>query len=349
MSHFLRAPKEEENKPAAEIKKTAIYSQKSPLYIAATSELKKESVTSIVALTPGIVTNILVRPGQPVSAGSTLVTLTNDYASGGAGLQQAIAKNNLTLTQEIDRLSKDIRITEERVIKRDQNLNNNQESIALNNLKKERANRNVSLANAQLSYSFAATNDAVLKPKTLQSGFVQSIAVRTGQYVAPGQVIATINTPGEGTVVDALVSSDVAPFVDITKEAHISLSNNKTLSLLPEYFSSSENELGMFMIRFTLPKEYADQISANQNPSISLPLRFSHEQMFLVPLDAVFQNNAGATVLILKDGKVVSQAVTLGAIHGNFIEVQSGINQDDQIILNRFVLAGDSVEVVEAK
>ena len=71
--------------------------------------------------------------------------------------------------------------------------------------------------------------------------------------------------------------------------------------------------------------------------------------MFLVPLDAVFQNNAGATVLILKDGKAVSQAVTLGAIHGNFIEVQSGINQDDQIILNRFVLAGDSVEVVEAK
>ncbi len=349
LSHFLRAPKEPESKPVAETKKTLVYSQSSPLYIEASSELKKESVTSIVALAPGIVTNILVRPGQPVAAGSTLVTLTNDYASGGASLGQAIAQNNLFLTQEIERLSQDIRTKEERVIKRDQNLNNNQEDIALNGLKKERANRNVSLANARLNYQLSTISDAVLKPKTLQNGFVQSISVRTGQYVAPGQVVATISTPGGGSFVDAFVASDVAPFIDMTKEARITLKNGQTLNILPEYFSASEDELGMFMIRFMIPSDALNQISASENPLVSLPLRFSHEQVFLAPLDAIFQNNTASTVLLMRDGKAVSQEVTLGSIHGNFVEVISGINQDDQIILNRFVLAGDAVEISAGK
>lgn len=347
LSHFLRAPKSEEAKPVRETKQTALYSKDTPVYIEASTELKKEGVTNIVALTPGIVTRILVYPGQAVTSGSTLLALTNDYNSGSAGIGQAIAKNNLFLSQEIERLGKDIRTTEERVIKRSTELNAIQEAVALNNLKKERTNRQVSLANASLNYNLATVSDAVLYPKALQSGFVQSIAVRTGQYVNPGQVLATLSNPRGETILEAFIQSDTAPFVDMTKEAQIVLPGGETIKLLPTYFSSSEDELGMFSIRFVIPAEWANKIPAGKNPLVSLPLRFSHEQTFLVPLDAVFQNSTGATLLVVEDNKAVSRSVTLGTVRGNFVEVLDGMHQEDKVILNRFVLAGDEVLIVQ--
>lgn len=346
LSHFLRAPQAEEAKPDREIKKTALYSQDTPIYMEASTQLKKEGVTTVVALTPGIVTNILVRPGQAVNSGSTLLTLTNDYNSGSAGIGQAIARNNLFLSQEIERLGQDIRVKEERVVKRNSELNQNQEAIALNNLKKERTNRQVSLANANLNYSLASVSDAVLHPKALQAGFVQSINVRNGQYVSPGQTLATLSNPLGETILEAFVQSDTAPFIDMTREAKITLPSGETLQLLPTYFSSSEDALGMFSVRFVIPREWANKIPAGKNPLVSLPIRFSHEQSFLVPLDAIFQDSLGSTVLVVENNQAVSRPVSLGAVRGNFVEVREGIHQQDHIILNRFVSAGDEVEII---
>jgi RND family efflux transporter MFP subunit len=347
LSSFLRTPAPEPEKLVRQAKKTDIYSVKTPGTIKTVATVKQEGTTSIVALTPGIVSAIHVRPGQAVQNGSSLMTLTNDYNSGSASLQKEIARNNLTLTQEISELDKDIQKNEERITRSDDTLSDAREEVALDTLQKDRVTRKVNLANSELNYVLANRSDAVLKPKSLSPGYVQSVAVKNGQFVSPGQILATIVNPRVSiTVIEALVPSEVAPYINITKETHFTLADGTQFALLPTYFSAYANEQGMFLISFTLPLELAEKIVPGNNPVTELPLRFNAGNTILVPLDAVFKNPSGANVLVAKEGRAESKSVILGAVRGDFIEVVSGIEQSDQIILNRFVLAGDTVEVL---
>lgn len=347
LGHFLRTPEPEAAKPERAAKKTAIYSARSPLYLEAVSEVKKEGVTPIVALTSGIVSQILVKPGMAVQDGTTLLTLTNDYDSGAAGLEKEIAKNNLLLEEEIYELDQDIQRNEREIADQDDALTRREREVELRTLEKARETRKVNLANAELNYKLALIDDAVLKPRAMGSGFVQSITVKKGDYVAPGTELATISNPYGNTLLEAFVTSEVAPFVDITKEAKITLANGTVVRAIPTYFSASEDQDGMFMIQFILSDEIAKNISAAQNPKVELPLRFTHDSAFLIPLDSVYKNSDSSVVLVNVNGKAEAKNVTLGRIRGNYIEVLSGLNQEDQIIMNRFVLAGDSIEVIE--
>lgn len=347
LSHYLRTPEPEAVKPERPAKKTTVYSANSPVYIQAISKTKKEDVTPIVALTSGIVGNILVKPGMKVESGTTLLTLTNDYNSGAAGLEKSIAKNNLLLTQTLGELDKDIQKNQTEIAENEDALTRRGREVELKTLEKDRETTKITLTNAELNYRLATLSDAVLKPRSLSAGVVQSIAVKKGDFVSPGTVLATVSNTTGNTLLEAFVTSEIAPFIDITKEAKITLADGSTLKVTPTYFSASEDQDGMFMIQFLLSEELAEKISINSNPKVSLPLRFTHEATLLVPLDAIFKTSDAAVALVNVNGKAEARTVTLGQVRGNYIEVLSGLGKDDQIILNRFVLAGDSVEVTQ--
>jgi multidrug efflux pump subunit AcrA (membrane-fusion protein) len=346
LSHYLRTPEPEAVKPEREAKSTTIYSAASPLYLQATSQVKKDGVTQIVALTSGIVMDIVTKPGSAVQSGTTILTLTNDYNSGTTSLENEIARNNLLLTQEISGLDKDIQSNQTEIAEADDTLTRREREVELRTLEKARETRRVTLTNAELNYRLTTLNDAVLKPRSLSSGFVQSITVQEGDYVAPGTLLATISNPFGTTVVEAFVTSEIASYIDITKEAKITLANGTVAKVIPTYFSASEDQDGMFMIQFILSDEIAKDVPAQQNIKVELPLRFTNQTAVLVPLDTVYRNSDSAVVLVNVNGKAESRTVTLGHIRGNYIEVISGLSQEDQIILNRFVLAGDSIEVI---
>lgn len=347
LAHYFRTPEPEAVKPERQAKKTALYSANSPLYMQTVSKTKKEGVTEIVALTSGIVSQIIVKPGMAVQDGITLLTLTNDYGSGAEGLEKEIAKNNLLLAEEIYELDQDIQRNEREIAQDDDLLTRRQREVELKTLEKARETRHVTLANAELNYKLALVDDAVLKPRSMGSGFVQSIEVKKGDYVAPGTVLATISNPFGNTMLEAFVVSEIAPFIDITKGARITFSDGTTATAVPTYFSASEDQDGMFMIQFVLSDEAAKNITSGTTPKVELPLRFTHEAAILVPLDTVYKNSDSSVVLINVNGQAESRTVTLGQVRGNYIEVLSGLSRQDQIILNRFVLAGDKIEVIE--
>ncbi len=346
LSHYLRTPEPEAVKPEREAKKTALYSAESPLYLQAVSGVKKEGVTPIVALTSGIVSQILVKPGMAVQNGTTLLTLTDDYNSGATSLEKEIARNNLVLTQEISDLDKDIQRNQSEIAENDDALTRREREVELKTLEKDRETRGITLINAELNYRLTTLNDAVLKPKALNAGVVQSVAVQKGEYVGPGTVLATVSNPNGNTLLEAFVVSEVAPFVDITKEAKITLPDGTRVSVIPTYFSASEDQDGMFMIQFILSDDVASKLSSATNPKVELALRFTNDAGILVPLDTVYKNSDSAVVLVNMNGVAEARTVTLGHVRGNYIEVLSGLEKTDQIILNRFVLAGDKIEVI---
>jgi hypothetical protein len=62
-----------------------------------------------------------------------------------------------------------------------------------------------------------------------------------------------------------------------------------------------------------------------------------------IPLDAVFQTQDQSYVFVIQGGKAVSKSITTGQVVGGQVEVTSGLENKDQVILDRNVVAGDTV------
>lgn len=345
LGHYLRTPETIENEAAPEAKETALFDvAEDTAFIAVPAKVKKESIINIVALAPGVVSNILTSPGRNVFAGQTLLTLSNDYGSGTATLQKNLAAENARLTTELAKIDKDISALEEKKTKNDNSLSNTEEDLALAQLKKDRATRKSTLEQSALSTQLANLSDAVLKPKIFTSGTIQSIRVKRGDLVTTGQILATLSTPRGATTLEAFLDPKTVRLFDPTKEALITV-GSETLSLLPTYFSQSENENGLFSVLFTLSEERASKITNGEYLRISLPLRHRGDVIALVPIDAIFQNESTASLLIERDGIAVSQQVTLGNLSGSYAEILSGLNETDRVILSRAIIAGDHISV----
>lgn len=347
LGNILRTPEDTSNQSAVEAKETKLFDTATDTaVITVPAKVKKESVINIVALTPGIVSNILVSPGRSVAAGQTLFTLTNDYQSGSSEVAKSLARETARLTEELAKIDKRITELEEKKAKQNDSLSDTEQDLELANLKKDRATRKSTIEQSGLSLQLSNLSDAVLKPKTFASGTVQSIRVKRGDLVAPGTVLATLSAPRGATTLETLLDQKTARLFDATKEAMVMI-EGETIMLRPTYFGSSENENGLFPILFTLSEDVKNKIVNGEFLKITLPLKSTDEALTLIPIDALFQDENHASVLVERDGKAVALTITLGNIYGNFAEVRSGLNLGDRIILNRSVISGDSVSFVQ--
>ncbi len=109
LGRFLRTPEAIKDDTSPIAKETTLFDiSTDTAFVIVPAKVKKESIVNIVALTPGVVVNILTSPGRTVLAGQTLLTLSNDYQSGGSGLQKRLADESARLTEELAKIDKDI-------------------------------------------------------------------------------------------------------------------------------------------------------------------------------------------------------------------------------------------------
>lgn len=345
LGNFLRTPDTTITPDTFKAKETPVFDiAKDTASLTVPAKVKKESIINIVALAPGIVSNILTSPGRSVVTGQTLITLTNDYESGSATIQKKLAQENDRITKELAKIDKDISILEEKKTRHDQSLSNTEEDLALARLKKDRATRKSTLEQSILSTQLTNVSDAALKPKIFTSGTVQSIRVKRGDLVTTGQVLATISTPRGAITLEAFLDPKAIRLFDPTKEATL-LIGKETIMLLPTYFSQGENENGLFSVLFTLSPAMAEKITNGEYLTISLPLRHQMNTLALIPIDSLFQDENTASVLIERDGIAVPQIVTVGNLYGSYAEILSGLTNTDRVILSRSVIAGDHISV----
>ncbi len=348
LGHTLRTPKETPTDQKIEAKETALFDlAKDTATLTVPAKVKKESIINIVALAPGVVSALLTSPGRSVFAGQTLLTLTNDYGSGSATLQKNLAAENARLATELAKIDKDISALEEKKTKYDGSLSNTEEDLALAQLKKDRATRKSTLEQSALSVQLTNLSDAVLKPKIFTNGTLQSIRVKRGDLVTTGQILATLSTPQGATTLEAFLDSKTVLLFDPTREAILTIGNEK-LSLLPTYFAQSENENGLFSILFTLSETLSKKITNGEYLSISLPLRHHTDALALIPIDALFQDETTASVLVEHEGIAVSKSVTIGNLYGSYAEILSGLTETDRVILSRSIIAGDHITITES-
>lgn len=347
---FLRTPKAPEAPLAAEKKETEVFDTATDTAVLSVSaEVKKEGVVNIVALTPGIVSRIYTAPGRTVASGQTLFEITDDYRSGTAVLRREIAINDDVLGKKLKELDKRIYDLTKRQIREKNDtglIDHKEEDIELNRLKKDRATLVNDTENARLNREIAERNDAVLKPKTFVSGTVEHIRVQPGDLVATGDVLATLRSVRGATTLEALVSRETAALFDPGKPSRLAL-GTETVEILPTFFSREETADGLYSIVFALSDTLRQRIADGEFIKIELPLRPLEPALALVPIDAVFQDDQRAWVLVEENGRAASKEVRLGTLYGSFAEITDGLESGARVILNRAIIAGDEITVLQ--
>ncbi len=203
-------------------------------------------------------------------------------------------------------------------------------------------NRDVSHLQVQLAY----VNEAAFYPASPFTGTVQSIAVRKGQMVNAGTELATIAADDIESTAFLQVPQAVAAMLS-TGEPSIIQKKNKKISITPLYVATEATSGQLYAVKYDIPSEYQDLFSNGEYVSIQVPLKASDTSSAvpLIPIDAVYQTQDKSFVLVAEKNKAISKDIQVGEVFGDYVEVESGLKRGDQVILNRNVIADDTVKI----
>ncbi len=199
---------------------------------------------------------------------------------------------------------------------------------------------------AQLNVKAAQIAEALSRVVAPFAGTVERVYVQPGQYLSPGTPIAKIK--GEDKLCLVIqVSGFLASRISSGQPLQL-LVNGKTYQLPITHISSSPTAGKLYEVLAVVPSEYAEFIQEDQTVNVSLPLSSTEKisgDRFL-PLDAIFLTNTSKYVLVVKNGQAEKQSIETGEIIGDQVQVKVGINLGDEVILDRRVIEGQQVQVV---
>jgi len=107
--NYLRKPEEDTTQKTQTPKEVTLYAFDETPSIVVSAQVDKSGITKIVAASSGIVSDILVKEGQKVGKGQTLLRLSTNYSGGNiASVQRQIAQTNYQNTLDTFDKQKDV-------------------------------------------------------------------------------------------------------------------------------------------------------------------------------------------------------------------------------------------------
>jgi len=145
-------------------------------------------------------------------------------------------------------------------------------------------------------------------------------------------------------VATVYVPQTVANSISKLEESTFTI-DGKQIPLVPTYISTQATDGQMYSVVFNLPADYSQYLTDGQYVDVSLPVGYADtgSAMPFVPLDAVAQTQDETTVYVAVNNKVEFKPVTLGNVYGRFVQIKTGLNDGDIVILDRNIVAGDLI------
>ena len=198
---------------------------------------------------------------------------------------------------------------------------------------------------AGLQVRLAQVNEANYFPVSPFEGTVERVHVQIGQSVTPGTVLVTIAGNNRTATAQAFVPINIARNISqlVPSTLHFP---GQTLDLTPSYISQEATEGQLYSIVYAIPQQAQSVLTNKSYINIQIPLESSYTLSTdpYVPIDSVHQTQDEAFVFVIKDGKAQNRKVQLGEVQGDYIQVLQGLEQNDKVIINRNILAGDHVK-----
>lgn len=274
----------------------------------------------------GQVVNVLVKEGQIVEKGQVLVELDDrDYLS----RLERIEANYRLATLDYDRIAQ---LAKERI-------------TAETELDKSEAQLK-DLAAQLKEAKLALSRTRIIAPI---SGRLNEIEAKIGDWMGAEKRVAQILQFEEVKVTVGVPESDVAAIMDLNEaDVIIEALKNRRVKGKKIFLSRQPG---------TLARLYDLELSVKNPDGRILPGMFARvelvkevfEEALVIPLYAVISQNNENFVFVEKDGKAEKRRVELGVLSGWQIQITSGLEPGDRVIVvgHRQVDDGQRVEVIQ--
>lgn len=223
-------------------------------------------------------------------------------------------------------------------------LTNLQQEIALKQLDVQQKGLALNKEVSSLQVALAAVAEGLMYPASPLAGTVERLNVRVGQLINPGTELATVVSPDGKTTALLLVPQAIARTIYEDVES-ILIINGQEVRVTPTHIATEATDGQLYAVEYDIPADSARYLTDGQYISIQVPIgaepRIPGDP--LIPIDAVYQTQENAYVLVAIRGKAEARTVTLGYVYGSYVEALKGLKNTDQVILNRNVIAGDKV------
>ena len=181
------------------------------------------------------------------------------------------------------------------------------------------------------------------------SGRLNELMAKQGGYLDVNQAVAQIIQIDQVKVAVGVPESDVAAVLDL-KEANVVIEALKNRSVVGKRIFLAHQPR-------TLARLYDLELRLDNPNSEILPGMFVqvelvkavYPQALSVPLYAIIIKGDDRFVYIERDGKAHKKMVDLGVLSGWQVQVKSGLNPEDRVIVvgHRFLDDGQSVKVIK--
>jgi membrane fusion protein (multidrug efflux system) len=290
--------------------------------------VEPNKVVEVSAEADGKVEWIGPKKGALVRAGEPLMRLNTDLLEAQFQMAQAQAKNSQT---EFDRIKGLVE-------------------------KGASPSRDLDAARTQLTISQAQLEEARVRLARARiaapmSGVLNDVPVEEGEYVTvmPQTTVAEIVDTSVVKVAAEVPERDIA-FLSVGDKADVLVDikgRPTTLTGTTTFISQLANaRTRSTRLEITLPNQNG-RLRSGQIVHVRLTRQILKD-VILIPLLAVIPMEDGKAVYVVESSKAVRRLVQLGAIKGDRVQILSGLQPGDQLIVagHRFVAPGQKVEVV---
>ncbi len=186
-----------------------------------------------------------------------------------------------------------------------------------------------SLNLAQLGVTSAKLALSYYDVTTPISGTVISKAVEVNGFATssqPSYIIANDNT----MTVTFFVSEAIKNTLGTGAEVQVERNGVNFQGVITEVGNAVNQQTGLFQVKATV---YATGEALPSGVSVKLTVEtYKAENAIIIPYDAVYYENDGSYVYVMKDGKAVKTPVTTGIFNDDSIEITSGLYLEDVVI-----------------
>ncbi|MDR3559810.1 MAG: efflux RND transporter periplasmic adaptor subunit [Negativicutes bacterium] len=315
-------------------------------YYETSGTIKAKTVSALASKVMGTVTSVFVKEGDRVNAGQVLATLEDTDLSARAVAAQAgyrealkaveIAGQNRSLAgttyQRYQQLYNDKAISQQEMDQIE-----TQKRVA--DLELERAQQSSSRAQAEAQVYYGLTQ--IISPST---GVVTAKKIDLGSTAVPGVPLFTVEDTAAYTF-EADVDESLAGRLTVGMPADVLVSAaGKTVQgIISEIAPSIDPASRKFHIKLEVP---GDGLKSGLYAKIRLPI--GTKEALLLPPGAIVEKGQLTGVYVVDDNGVVTyRLVRLGKQVDNKVEIVSGLNPGEKVIVNGVEKAVDGGIVKE--
>lgn len=164
------------------------------------------------------------------------------------------------------------------------------------------------------------------------SGRLTSFDVEIGQVLAPNEIIARVDVPGEYKIV-ALVDQHYLNRVVIGQKASIKVQGEPFELEVTKVKQNVVN--GQFEIELLFGEEKPQNLGRGQSFQVAIAIS-GKEETLKIPRGSYFASSGGKFVYVVKDNEAYRRNIVLGKQNPGYYQVIEGLTEGEQIISSSY-------------